>query len=193
MKSIKVRTVDKYLYPLRVQIADLIPQNSTVIEVGCANGDLLFKIADKIKFATGIDHSKNLINWAEKERKKNNIKNIKFESKDALAINYSGKQYDYSVACLILHVLQKEEAAQLIRNLLSSSKNVIVCGFSEPQNLKQKILLWLDQRFTNHYSNFKKYAQNGYLISLLKEFPSVNFVEIDTFDPVIKIYKLPVD
>ena len=44
--TIKSNTVDRYLSPIRLQIVELVVPNSTLLEVGCGNGDLLFKVSN---------------------------------------------------------------------------------------------------------------------------------------------------
>ena len=56
--AVKTNTVDKYLKSIRFQIIELIKPDSNVVEFGCGNGDLLFKLSGKIKSGVGFDKSK---------------------------------------------------------------------------------------------------------------------------------------
>ncbi|GAA3584939.1 class I SAM-dependent methyltransferase [Snuella lapsa] len=191
MKAIiKADTIDKYLRSIRFQIVELIDPNTTLIELGCGNGDLLFKLAGKLKLGVGIDKSEQLITYASNRVKKEQVKNLEFRLMDLLKDSYSEPNMDYSVASLLLHILPLEKSIELIKKLLASSNTTIICGFCEPKNIRQKMLLWLDQRFTSHYSNFRDYKRNGFTEGLLNSIEKIKYDRIDTFDPVIKIYKI---
>lgn len=61
--KVKANTVDKYLSSIRFQIVDLIEPETSVVEFGCGNGDLLFKLSDKIKLGVGLGKSEQLIGY----------------------------------------------------------------------------------------------------------------------------------
>jgi len=72
--KVKANTIDKYLSSIRLQIIELVEPNSTLIEFGCRNGDLLFKLSNKIKKGVGIDNSEELIEYATNKIKKIKLK-----------------------------------------------------------------------------------------------------------------------
>jgi len=188
--TVKANTVDKYLGPIRDQIIELIEPNTSVAEFGCGNGDLLFKLSDKIKTGIGLDKSLQLISYASKRKKKEKIKNVEFKIIDLVKEPFSELKTDYSIASLLFHILTWREATDLLKKLITTSETTIVCGFSKPGNLKDNILLWLDQRFTRHYSNYRNYKKRGFTEGLLNSIGDIKYSEFDTFDPVIKIYKI---
>ena len=188
--NIKANTVDRYLHSVRLQIVELVALNSTIVELGCGNGDLLFKLSHKIKHGVGIDKSEQLIAYAIDRTKEEQVYNLEFRSVDLLNEPYSEHKVDYSIASLLLHILPWNRAIESIEKLIDSSNITIICGFSEPENVKQRVLLWLDQRFTSHYSNFRYFKKNGFTDGLLKSIQNIKYERIDTFDPVIKIYKI---
>ena len=191
MKGIvKANTVDKYLYPIRKQIIGLIELNSTVLEFGCGNGDLLFKLSSKIRTGIGFDKSQALITYANNRKEKENIKNLDFKVIDLTKESLSTYKFDYSVTSLLFHILNWENALELLNKKLALSRTTIVCGFCKPTNTKQSTLLWLDQRFTSHYHNYLTYKNNGFTKGLIETIENVEYTEFDTFDPVIKIYKI---
>lgn len=188
--NVKAYTVDKYLHPIRLQISELIPPNKTVMEFGCGNGDLLFKLSDKIHSGIGLDKSKKLINYATKLKIENGITNLEFRNVDLTHKNPYETHVDISIASLLFHILPPKEASELLQKILAISETTIICGFCAPQNTKQKLLLWLDQRFTGHYSNFKRFQKNGFTEGLLDTTGHLEYTTYHTFDPVIKIYEI---
>ncbi|SFT41903.1 Methyltransferase domain-containing protein [Lishizhenia tianjinensis] len=187
--KIKANTVDKYLLPIRKQIVDLIGSNSSVVELGCGNGDLLFHLSSKINQGIGYDNNPQLITYAKEKSKTLNLKHISFECSD-LSQSTEAPCSDYSIASLFYHVMPKETAINLLKLQLKHAKTVIICGFSAPSSSKQSFLLWLDQRFSGHFKNFKEYQNFGYMEGLLNSIENLEYRCIDTFDPVIKIYCL---
>lgn len=158
-----------------------------VVDLGCGSGDLLFKLADKIERGVGIDKSKTLIDFATVRQQKENIDNLQFLEADLCGEVVLPKS-DYAIASLLYHVVDSEEATALLKKQVTTAKTTIICGFSKPNNWKQSLLLWMDQRFTSHYQNFKTYKQNGYMEALLQSLDATECQVLDTFDPAIKIY-----
>ena len=187
---IKQNTVDKYLLPIRNQIVDLIQSGSSVYDFGCGNGDLLFKLSDKIQEGIGFDYSKSLISFANKRKILEGIHNIDFKKIDVCNYPFPNDKINYSIASLFLHVLSKKDALKLFQKMIYISDVTIVCGFSKPKNWKQSILLFMDQRFSGHYSKFKAYRENNYMEGFLNSLSNIHYEDYATFDPVIKIYKI---
>lgn len=48
----------------------------------------------------------------------------------------------------------------------------------------------LNKGFSGHYSNFRKYKENGYTEGVLKSIKGIEYQTINTLDPVTKIYKI---
>ncbi|QNL48047.1 class I SAM-dependent methyltransferase [Olivibacter sp. SDN3] len=188
-RRLKLRATDN-LEPIKNQIMDLIDLNATAIEFGCGNGDLLFKLSPRIKYGLGIDKSKTLIDNAIKQKEQKNITNIAFLCK-ALGANYKHSEtYDFSIASLFFHVVPVAESIYLLNKMQEISDNILICGFSCPETLQHKSLLWLDQRFSNHYKNFKAYQKFGYLEGILAETRCSIITSYNTFIPFIKIYRI---
>ncbi|QGY45739.1 methyltransferase domain-containing protein [Maribellus comscasis] len=167
---------------------DLIETNSTVIEFGCGNGDLLLKLSSQIKYGLGIDKSKRLIDYATQQKRKMNLNNVDFRCEE-LNSNYkqSGK-YDYSVASLFFHVIPWSDSIYLMKKMQEISDKIVICGFSRPGTLQQKTLLWIDQKSSSHYQHFKAYKKRGYLEGILSEIRSTEITTFDTHIPFVKIH-----
>lgn len=178
------------LAPIRSQMVNLIEQDSSVIEFGCGNGDLLFKLSSQIKYGLGIDKSKKLIDFAIQQKKIMNLSNIDFRCEE-LSSNYKQSgNYDYSIASLFFHVIPWSDSIYLIKKMQEISNKIVVCGFSRPETLKQKTLLWLDQKSSSHYQHFKAYKKRGYLERILSEIGGKEITTFDTHIPFVKIYRI---
>src|SRR5690606_33107347 len=123
------------LAPIRRQMVDLIKPHSRVVEFGCGNGDLLFKLSNKINYGLGIDKSKKLIEYAKNQKKRNNWSNIDFVCEE-LGVDYKhSDSYDFSTASLFFHVIPSFEAVYLMNKMREISNQMLICGFSCPDRL----------------------------------------------------------
>lgn len=175
---------------LHDQMTELVPPNSEVIEFGCGKGDLLIKLSSKIKFGKGIDKSEKHIQAARRRKKTKHINNIEFVCYTLGKDFRESRGYDFSVASLFFHVINNESAVYLLKKLGAISHTQLICGFSKPASLTDKGLLWLDQRFTNHYKNLRKYQKMGYMEGILEKLNISNLVIYNTPIPFIKLYKI---
>lgn len=178
------------LATVKNQIVDLIAYNSKVIEFGCGNGDLLFKLSPRIQSGLGIDSSEMMISYALKQMENKKISNIGFQCKE-LGIDYrNSKKHDFSIASLFFHTIPKADSIYLLKIMIEISDNVLICEFSRPNTFQQKSLLWLDQKLAGYYRNFRLFQKNGYLEGILAETHYSSLEVYDTSIPFIKIYKM---
>lgn len=178
------------LAPIRKQMIDLVEPNAKVIELGCGKGDLLFTLAPKIQSGLGIDKSKTFIDAALQQKEKRNLSHIDFLCEELGDHFAPSETYDFSIASLFFHVIPTADAVYLLNTMKELSDTILICGFSQPDTLDQKSLLWLDQRFSGHYRNFRAYQKHGYMQGILAETQCSNIVEYQTSIPIIKIYKI---
>lgn len=185
----KLKTKDN-LAPIRNQMLNLIEPDSSIIEFGCGNGDLLFKLSSQIKYGLGIDKSKTLIDNAVQQKRIMNLSNIGFRCEE-LSGNYQlSGNYDYAIASLFFHVIPWSDSIYLMKKMQEISDCILICGFSKPETSKQKSLLWLDQRFSSHYRNFKAHQKNGFLDGIFSQMQYSDIIIYDTPIPFVKIYKI---
>ncbi|HEX8376372.1 MAG TPA: class I SAM-dependent methyltransferase [Pedobacter sp.] len=178
------------LAPIRDQIDNLVSSNSRVIELGCGNGDLLFKLAPKIKTGLGIDKSQLLITSAMKRKEQYNLQNIDFMQKEIGEDYLPPGTWDISIASLFFHVVPPSDAIFILDKFKEVSNEIIICGFCRPESFSQSILLWLDQRFSMHFKNFVSYKKHGYMEGILAEARCSSILTHNTYLPFLKIYQI---
>jgi ubiquinone/menaquinone biosynthesis C-methylase UbiE len=80
---------------------DNLDPSSSVLDLGCHEGDLSFIIAQKAKQVVGIDYNKNAIELAQKNYKKDNLK---FYNREAFEfLNENTTQFD---TLILSHILE---------------------------------------------------------------------------------------
>jgi len=157
---------DKYLHPIRQQICDLIPENSSVIDIGCGHGAQLFLLSPKIKYGLGID-KKDFT-------KLPTPKNLEFQ---VLDINQINQTFDYAILSMVLHTLNSKERKDILQNI--PAKNLIIADYQKSPSTIRNFLAHFEELFSDHYKNFKNYF-NQTNFSTLKQ--------ISTKDSAIKIW-----
>ena len=160
-------------------------EDSSVLEIGCGNGDLLSDIEGASK--TGIDFSEEYVNWA---KEKHAGKGIEFVVMDANQVTLD-KKYDLILLSnLIGFVDDIEGVFEQIKNCCHPTTKVIVqyynsiwepaIKFAEWLGVKQKtpIQNWLSTRDINnllYISGFDVYRNNKRLIMPFY-FPVISFI-----------------
>ncbi len=149
-------------------------EDSSVLEIGCGNGDLLAKIAGSKK--VGIDFSEEYINWA---KEKQSGKNIDFHVMDANNITFTEKFDLIIISNLIGFVDDIENVFEQVKKVCHPNTKVIVqyynslweplISFAELCGLKKKTPLqnWLNSRDINnllYVSGFDVYRNTKRLI-----------------------------
>ncbi len=148
--------------------------DTSVLEVGCGNGDLLAKIQGCKK--TGIDFSENYIAWA---KEKHSSKDIRFLTMDANTIHLDEKFDLIIISNLIGFVEDIQQVFEQVKKCCHANTKVIVQYYnsiwepliklSETLGLKQKTPTqnWLSTRDINnllYVSGFDVYRNNKRLI-----------------------------
>lgn len=167
-----------------------IEAGARVIKFGCGNGNLLFELSPHIRLAWGIDKSQRLINEALAYKRQHAIENVTFSCQELRRGFHLTEGFDYSIASLFFHVIPPADAAYLLEKKNTLAPHVLICGFSHPQILKEKLLLWADQRISGHYANFKAYQEYGGMERLFEQTAYSNIEIHSTPLPFVKIYEI---
>ncbi|BFM49004.1 class I SAM-dependent methyltransferase [Marinomonas sp. THO17] len=185
---IKSHIADRVLSPLRRELIELIDEGSSLLEVGCGTGDLLFQLADKIGSGYGVDTDSGMIEYAELKRKQNAVKHLSFECIDALEI--APRQFDFAVSVLCLHELPKQKACDLLKCMMERSKVVLVADYTEAKSLLGKVSMELDELISGHYRHYKNYRQSGEISSYVEEVGGIVQQEMASAIEGISIWRI---
>lgn len=155
----KSKTADRLLLPLRKELLELIEHNSTLLEVGCGTGELLFQAASKISAGHGVDINQGMINYAEAKRQKHNLNNLSFECVDALAM--TPRKFDISTSTLCLHEMPEQQACAVLKIMVDNSEMVLVSDFTKAKSTLGRLSIEFDELLSGHYRNYKQYRRSG--------------------------------
>lgn len=185
---LKRKAADRVLSPLRMELIELIEQDSTLLEVGCGTGDLLFQSASKISFGCGVDIDKGMIDYAESKRRESNLNNLNFECIDALQI--APQQFDISTSTLCLHELPEQKACDLLKMLVDNSKMVLVADYTEAKTTFGKLSIEFDELLSGHYRNYRHYRNSGEIPSYAEKIGAIVHQEIASVIDGISIWRI---
>lgn len=155
----KNNTADRVLLPLRQQLVDLIDKDSTLLEVGCGTGDLLFHAAEKISSGHGIDLDQGMISFAESKRQERNLTHLSFECIDALAM--PPRKFDISTSTLCLHEMPEQHACALLKTMVDHSDMALVADFTDAESAIGRLSIEFDELLSGHYRNYRHYRSSG--------------------------------
>lgn len=156
---LKSRIADKVLSPVREELINQIMPGSTIVDIGCGTGDLLFKSAAKLSKGYGIDIDKGMINYAEERRREESVRNIKFICGDIR--NIERNNYDLSTSTLCLHEAGSNAACEILEIMVNHSKKVLIADYASANTLTGKIGIEMDEMLSGHYGNYRKYKKCG--------------------------------
>ncbi|MES9930332.1 MAG: class I SAM-dependent methyltransferase [Candidatus Thiodiazotropha sp. 6PDIVS] len=185
---IKSKAADRVLSPLRKELIELIEKESTLLEVGCGTGDLLFQSAHKISLGYGVDIDQGMIEFAESRRKESSLYHLSFECIDAL--NMIPRQFDISTSTLCLHELPQQKACGLLKLMVENSKMVLIADYTEAKSTLGKMSIEFDELISGHYRNYKNYRKAGEIPSYAEKVGAVVQEEIASAIEGISIWRI---
>ena len=109
-----------------------IENNSIVLDVGCGDGTLIFKISKKCKKVYGIDIDKKSINVAIKDNKDDNVS---FINDDFLKYNFENMKFDMIIFVAAIHHMNMKDALLKAQSLLKENGKIIIVGLSKPSSI----------------------------------------------------------
>ena len=183
---LKNKTADRILLPLRQELLELIEYNSTLLEVGCGTGDLLFQAAGKISSGHGVDLNQGMIKYAESKRIRQNLSNLSFECIDALVM--APLDYNISTSTLCLHEMSETQACALLKYMVDNSEMAIIADFTEAKSTFGRLSIELDELLSGHYRNYRRYRRNGEIPSYAAKIGSRVHKEITSVVEGISIW-----
>lgn len=169
--------IDHLLRDIRIYIPEFsgMKAGDRVLDVCCGTGAQALHYAKRGIIATGIDLNPGMIEVAEKNKRKQSLRNISFQMANALDLPFEDNCFDYASSSFALH--EKERAAR--HKIISEMKRVVkkegalvFVDFEAPLPQKAYSYLIKSAEFAagrEHFRHFKDYIEQGGLHELLKE------------------------
>ncbi|MFH0868013.1 MAG: class I SAM-dependent methyltransferase [Candidatus Woesearchaeota archaeon] len=132
---------------IRNKIAELVPNGSKVLELGCGTGDLSKRIYKKVNCYLGLDSSDKMISLA---RKENSGHNINFQKEDIFNFN-KFQNYDIIIASVFFCALPIKSLKILIKKLSEDFSGRVILYEEHTPNNTLIGTLWKYSRYSSRY------------------------------------------
>jgi SAM-dependent methyltransferase len=162
---------DRPLASARRVIVDMVPEESTVLDIACGTGELCFELAERKGCRVlGIDHSPRMLEFAEK---RNSSKNVRFTLADATDLtSIEPASFDYATVMFLLHEIPPEDRIQALTEASRVAKKVIAVDSRVPLPWNfHGIALRLAEATAGpaHFRAFLNYLAGGGIAGLLAD------------------------
>ena len=174
-KNINVVSWKKYVKNI---IKILSPEKkSSLFEVGCGSGALLYLLKDRFKDYGGCDYSKNLVTIASQYLNK---KKIFFQNAKKLSLK---KKFDYVIASSVFEYLTPAEIKKVLPNMVNKSKKKVLILEILNKSLNKEFL----EKFKKNQSI--KINYNFFYKKFFNDFAKKNRLKITYFPSLIPYSK----
>lgn len=164
--------VDRALKEVRDIIVEQIKAGSTVIDIGCGTGSLVFDLAGKCESVIGVELSSTMVEYAKHRQQSNKNNNIHFIHGDAASLpHFQDQQFDYATISMALHEMSPDLRLKVLNEVKRIAKKVIVADYVVPQPLNfagvgTRIVEFLAG--IEHFRGFKDFQRNNGIDQLLQ-------------------------
>ena len=161
--------IDPLLYNLRRKVASIIPNESSVIEIGSGTGAQSLLLAHTGRRVVGIDINEVMTSCASSHANKLNLGNVTYHTADGSNLNFiSDKEFDFATITLALHELQDDLRINILTEMQRIAKHLIIADYNAP--LPKNISGWGSSHIEMlaggaHYAGFKNYIERGWASS----------------------------
>jgi ubiquinone/menaquinone biosynthesis C-methylase UbiE len=110
--------VDPILQDIRTCVVELssVKAGDRVLDIGCGTGDQVFHYEQKGAIATGVDENPNMIELAERNRKRHGFK-VTFRTAGATELPFPDNYFDCVSISLALHEMEKDERTRAVSEM----------------------------------------------------------------------------
>jgi len=117
-------------------VREIMPENTSVLEVAAGTGAISIGIADKVTSILCTDASDQMLSVARKKANRRSVPNIHFENLDIFNIEKQDNAFDVVIAGQVLHLLDEpEKAAAELRRV---AKDMVILPMCFTKNLRGK-------------------------------------------------------
>lgn len=154
------------------RIKEIVGNQATVLDVGCATGRLAFQLADKCRHIDGVDLSQRNIRVAIRKLEDHPTENISFHHEDVLQfLQKKPGRYDAAVMTYMIHEVDEPERHAILDALSKAAREIIIVDYlvPQPRNMTSFINDLVEYvAGPDHYRNFKSFLRGDGLRGLAR-------------------------
>jgi SAM-dependent methyltransferase len=165
--------LDPLLAGLHERLAAEIPDGARVIDAGCGTGDLLFRLAPRIREGLGVELSPAHVRYAEKREQRERTGKLTFRVADASRLeDLPDHAFDLATIALAVHEMPTEARAAVLKELGRVAKEVLVLDWATPMpwnaaGLRNRALEM--GAGPEHFRSYLDFQRRGGLDPILRE------------------------
>ncbi len=163
--------IDPLTRGLRRSVLDLIEPGSTVLDIACGTGSLVFEMAEKASQVTGIDLNGGKIAYGKDQAAKSGQKHVRFIQGDATHLKaLFPEPFDIVVMSLAVHQFPEPLRTQILTEAIRISRHLVLADYSVPRpaSFSGMVALTLEKMAGGeHYAAYQTYLAAGGLPGIL--------------------------
>lgn len=166
--------VDPLLRRVHRLVRSQVKPGSTLIDIGCGTGQLLFSLADVGSELVGVETSKRMWSFANRQARARGFNNVQILFGDGAKLeNFSSGYFDYAIACMVLHEMDAGQRLPVLKEMQRLAPNVILVDYRvpPPTNLAVTMCRFIERLAgPRHFRNYSSFINNGGLLPLCETF-----------------------
>jgi demethylmenaquinone methyltransferase/2-methoxy-6-polyprenyl-1,4-benzoquinol methylase len=162
--------VDPLLRRVHRLVRSQVKPGSTLIDIGCGTGELLFSLADVGSELVGVETSKRMWSFADRQARARGFNNVQILFGDGAKLeNFSAGSFDYAIACMVLHEMDESQRLPVLNEMQRLASNLILVDYRvpPPANLAAAMCRFIERLAgRRHFRNYASFINNGGLLPL---------------------------
>jgi len=164
--------VDPVLRRVHRLVRSQVKPGSTLIDIGCGTGELLFSLADVGSELVGVETSKRMWSFADRQARTRGFNNVQILFGDGAKLeNFSAGSFDYAIACMVLHEMDASQRLPVLKEMQRLAPHVILLDYRvpPPANLAAAMCRFIERLAgPRHFRNYTSFIRGGGLLSLFE-------------------------
>ena len=161
--------VDPLLRRVHRLVRSQVKPGSTLIDIGCGTGELLFSLADVGSELVGVETSNRMWSFANRQARRRGFNNVQILFGDGAKLeNYSAGFFDYAIACMVLHEMDASQRLPVLKEMKRLAPNLILVDYRvpPPTNLAAAMCRFIERLAgIRHFRNYTSFVNGGGLQS----------------------------
>ena len=162
--------VDPLLRRVHRLVRSQVKPGSTLIDIGCGTGELLFSLADVGAELVGVETSRGMWSFADRQVRTRCFNNVQILLGDGAKLeNYAAGFFDYAIACMVLHEMDASQRLPVLKEMKRLAPNLILVDYRvpPPTNFAVTMCRFIERLAgPRHFRNYTSFINGGGLLSL---------------------------
>ena len=184
--------VDPLLRRVHRLVRSQVKPGSTLIDIGCGTGELLFSLADVGSELVGVETSKRMWSFADRQARARGFNNVQILFGGAKLENFLAGSFDYAIACMVLHEMDASQRLPVLKEMQRLAPHVILVDYRvpPPANLAAAMCRFIERLAgRRHFRNYTSFINNGGLLALYESFSLSGRMEITLYSRCLHLVK----